>query len=143
MDSNIGHRAAASIAGLPDFLIYLGTSLCLVVLFIVLYILVTPQREITLIRAGNRAAALSLGGAILGFAIPLAMSIVQSHELLDMVIWSCVALVVQLGVFFLATLLVDRAGQRITDGDIAAGTVLAYLSIAAGLISAACMSYTG
>src|SRR4051812_9880616 len=141
MGGNLGHRAAASIAGLPDFLIYLGTSLCLVVLFIVLYMLVTPQRELTLIRAGNRAAALSLGGAILGFAIPLAMSIAQSHELLDMVIWSCVALIVQLGVFFLGTLLVDRTAQRITDGDIAAGTVLACLSIAAGLISAACMSY--
>jgi putative membrane protein len=143
MGGNLGHQAAASLAGLPDFLIYLGTSLCLVVLFMVLYMLVTPQRELALIRAGNRAAALSLGGAVLGFAIPLAMSIAQSHHLLDMIIWSVVALIVQLGVFFLGTLLVDRTAQRITDGDMAAGTVLAFLSVSAGLISAACMSYPG
>lgn len=137
----IGHRAAASIAGLPDFLIYLGTSLCLVVLFMVLYIVVTPQRELALIRAGNRAAALSLGGAILGFAIPLSMSIVQSHDLLDMVIWSCVALVVQLAVFFLCALLIDRCHHRITEGDLATGSFIAFASTAVGLINAACMHY--
>jgi putative membrane protein len=137
----VGHRAAASIAGLPDFLIYLGTSACLVALFVVLYTLVTPQRELALIRAGNTAAAISLGGAILGFAIPLSMSIAQSHDLLDMVIWSCVALIVQLGVFYVSGLLIDRSSQRITDGDVAAGSFLAFASIAAGLVNAACMSY--
>lgn len=137
----ISHRAAASIAGLPDFLIYLGTSVCLVLLFVVLYALVTPQRELSLVREGNRAAALSLGGAILGFAIPLSMSIVQSHDLLDMVIWSCVALVIQLAVFFLCGMLIDRSHHRITEGDMAAGSFIAFASIAAGLINAACMHY--
>ena len=137
----IGHRAAASIAGLPDFLIYLGTSACLVALFVVLYTLVTPHRELALIRAGNTAAALSLGGAIVGFAIPLAMSIVQSHDLLDMVIWSSVALVVQLAAYFVATLAIDRRAKRIGEGDAAVGTLLAFVGIAAGLVNAACMSY--
>ena len=138
--TNFGNRAAASLLGLPDFLVYLAVALGLVALFILLYTLVTPQRELTLIRAGNAAASVSLGGAILGFAIPLSMSIAQSHDLLDMAIWSVVALIVQLGVFFLCGMLIDHEGRRITAGDMAAASFLAFTSVAAGLINAACMT---
>ncbi len=138
--TDFGGRAAASLEGLPDFLIYLATSLGLLALFVLLYTLITPQREFALIRAGNRAAAVSLGGAILGFAIPLAMAIVQSHDVLDMALWSVVALVVQLGAFFICGLLIHHEAQRITDGDMAAASFLAFTAIAAGLITAACMS---
>jgi putative membrane protein len=139
--SGLGERAAASIAGLPDFLIYLATSVGLLALFVALYILVTPQREITMIRAGNRAAAISLGGALLGFAIPLAMSIAQSHNLVDMLIWSIIALIVQLGAFFLCGLVIDHEARRITEGDTATAIFLAFVSVSAGLINAACMTY--
>ena len=138
--TNFGTRAAASLAGLPDFVVYLLVALALVALFTWLYMLVTPQRELALIRAGNQAAAVSLGGAILGFAIPLAMSIAQSHDLLDMAIWSVIALVVQLGVFFLCGLLIDHEAKRITEGDMAAASFLAITSVAAGLVNAACMT---
>lgn len=40
------------------------------------YIFITPYREIALIREGNAAAAAGLGGAILGFVLPLASTIV-------------------------------------------------------------------
>ena len=141
--TNFGTRAAASLAGLPDFIVYLLVALALVALFTWLYMLVTPQRELALIRAGNQAAAVSLGGAILGFAIPLAMSIAQSHDLLDMVIWSSVALVVQLGVFFVCGLAIGHEARRITEGDRATATLLAFASIAAGLVDAACMVDAG
>jgi putative membrane protein len=140
---SIGERVTASLAGLPDFLLYLAASLGLAALFIVLYTWITPQRELALIRAGNQAAAISLGGAILGFAIPLAMSVAQSHDLLDMVIWSSVALVVQLGVFFVCGLAIGHEARRITEGDRATATLLAFASIAAGLVDAACMVDAG
>jgi putative membrane protein len=141
--SGFGERAVASLAGLPDFLIYLAASLGLVALFIVLYILVTPQRELTMIRAGNQAAAISLGGAILGFAIPLSMSVAQSHNIVDMLVWSGIALIVQLGVFFLCGLVIDHEARRITEGDRATAVFIAFASISAGLIDAACMTYPG
>ncbi len=141
--NGVSERAAASLAGLPDFLIYLTASGGLVALFVTLYVLVTPQREITLIRQGNQAAALGLGGAILGFAIPLAMSITQSHNLIDMLVWSGIALIVQIGAFFLCGLVIRHGAERITDGDTATATLLAFVSVGAGLVSAACMSYPG
>ena len=61
-----------SLAGLPAFLSYFAAAIGLLALFLLTYILITPYREIALIREGNPAAAASLSGAILGFVLPLA-----------------------------------------------------------------------
>ena len=138
--TNFGTRAVASLAGLPDFIAYLAVAFALVALFVLIYTLITPQRELPLIRAGNSSAAISLGGAILGFAIPLAMSIAQSHDLLDMALWSIGALIVQLGVFFLCGALIGQVPRRITDNELATAFFLALTAVAAGVINAACMT---
>jgi len=133
--------AGTSLAGLPQFLIYLAAAAALVILFIVLYSLLTPQHEIALIRRGNTAAAITLGGAILGFAIPLSKSISQSRDLVDMLVWSAVALVVQLAVFFLSGLVIAHEAKKIEQGDLATAAFLAFAAASAGLVTAACMSY--
>ena len=58
--------------GISAHLLYFALSIALISVFIVLYTAITPYREIALIRAGNQAAAVSLGGAVLGFALRLA-----------------------------------------------------------------------
>ena len=45
--------------------------------------LLTPHREISLIREGNAAAAVSLGGVLVGLAIPLAVSLQASTSLIE------------------------------------------------------------
>ena len=137
---SISGSAAQSLAGVPAFFLYLVAAFALVAVFIVLYTLLTPQREIALIRQGNAAAAISLGGAILGFAIPLSKSISQSRDILDMVIWAVVALVVQLAAFFLSGLVISHEAKRIAEGDLAAAWYLAFTAVGAGLINSACMS---
>jgi putative membrane protein len=81
------------------FLLYFGVALVFEAIFIALYMAVTPHHEATLIKQGNAAAAISLGGAVLGFTLPLASSIIHSVSLLDMAVWSVVALLVQLAVY--------------------------------------------
>ncbi len=132
--------AAQSLAGAPAFLLYLVAAFALVALFIVLYTLLTPQREIALIREGNAAAAISLGGAILGFAVPLSKSISQSRDIADMVVWAIIALAVQLAAFFLSGLVISHEAKRISEGDLAAAWYLAFTAVAAGLITSACMT---
>jgi putative membrane protein len=137
----IGDAIALSAAGLPAFLLYLGASLALVALFVLVYVQVTPQREVALLRQGNAAAAISFGGAVLGFVIPLSQAVGQSQNLVDMAFWSVVALVVQIVVFLLANLLVGEAGRKITDGELGAASFLAFMSIGGGLLNAACMTF--
>jgi len=136
----IWSSAGQSLVGVPAFLLYLVAAFALVAIFIVLYTLLTPQREIALIREGNAAAAISLGGAILGFAIPLSKSISQSRDVLDMVVWAIIALAVQLAAFFLSGLVISHEAKRISEGDLAAAWYLAFTAVGAGLINSACMT---
>ena len=131
-----------SLAGLPSFLFYFATAMGLLALFLVVYVLITPYREFTLIREGNVAAAASLSGAMLGFVLPLASAIAHSVGLLDMVIWGVIALLIQILVYLVARfLLFPDLSCDIPAGRVATGVFLGALSIAIGILNAACMSY--
>ena len=132
---------AHSARGIDDFLLYLAASLVLLAVFVAIYIQITPYRELALIREGNAAAAASLSGTVIGFAIPLAQSVAQSVNVAEMAMWGAVALAVQILVFFVATRLVPDIRRHIPEGKIAAGIFLGTISIATGLLNAACMTY--
>lgn len=128
-----------SITGFPPFIITLAAALVLLALFLAIYVRVTPYREIQLIREGNTAAAISLSGATLGFAIPLAQSAAQSGSLPDMLMWSGIAMVVQLLVYMAVRMIIPDIARDIPAGKVAQGSFLGVLSLATGLLNAACM----
>ena len=101
-----------SFAGFDDFLVYLALALVLLALFIVIYIRVTPYREMALIREGNMAASFSLSGSLLGFIIPLAAAVQHSVSLVDMAIWGLIAMVVQIAAFVVVKLLIPSITER-------------------------------
>ncbi len=129
-----------SFAGFDEFLAYLAVALALLAFFVAIYIRVTPYRELALIREGNMAASFSLSGSILGFVIPLASAIQHSVSLIDMVIWGLIAMVVQILAFVVVKLLIPSIAQDIVAGKGAQGFFLGALSLAVGLLNAACMS---
>ena len=110
-------------------------------MFLVVYTRLTPYREFRLIREGSTAAAASLSGALLGFTLPLASSIVHSVHPWDMMIWAAIALLVQLLVFLLVRFTLVDVTRRIPEGDVAAGVLLGAVSVCAGVLNAACMTY--
>lgn len=129
------------LATLPNFLAYLGTAVALLVAFVGIYLSVTPYDEINLIRDNNPAAAISLSGAIFGFAMPIANVIAHSDTLLDLVSWGVVAGVVQLLAWGVARVALPKLQENIAAGRVAPATLVAALSITVGLINAACMTY--
>jgi len=133
--------ALTSLAGLPAFAAYFALAVILLLLFIRIYSWVTPHDEFGLIRANNAAAAIAFGGALLGFAWPLASAITHSMSLLDCAIWGAVALVVQLIAFFFSCIALKPLPQRIRDGELSAGLFSACCSVAIGMLNAAAMTY--
>lgn len=131
----------SSISGLDDFLVYLLISLVLLALYMWIYVHITPYHEIRLIRDGNTAAAASLSGAIIGFTVPLASAVAHSVSLVDMVIWGAIALVVQLAAFVAARMLIPNLAMDIPAGKTAQGIFVGVLSLAVGVLNAACMTY--
>jgi putative membrane protein len=134
-------RAPVYLATLPNFLIYFVASLALTVIFLMIYMRVTPYREWALIRAGNNAAAVSLSGAALGFILPLASAITHSVSWLDMVVWSVVAMIVQLATYLVARVLKPELNDAIAAGTTAPAISLAAMSVGVGILNAACLSW--
>ncbi len=132
-------RLPASVSSLVNFSTDFGTAVLLFLIFAKIYELVTPYREFDLIAQGNTAAACSLCGAFLGFAIPLASVIAHSMNLFDMAIWGIVALVVQVLTFFAVRLILPRIVAGIPANNIAQGIFLGSVSLLVGILNAACM----
>jgi putative membrane protein len=131
---------APALSGVTLHLIYFAIALVAMVLFVAIYTAITPYWEIRLIREGNTAAAISLSGAILGYTCPLAQAVAQSGNLLDMLMWSGVALAAQIVAYGVTRLVLPQIAADVKAGKIAPATFLAALSIAIGILNAAAMS---
>lgn len=129
------------LATLPNFLAYFGAALALLAAFVAIYLFVTPYDEIRLIRANNNAAAVSLAGAVLGFAMPIANVIAHSDTLLDLAVWGVVAGLVQLAAWLVARVALPTLKEDIAANRVAPAILVAALSLTIGLINAACMTY--
>lgn len=129
------------------FLSFLGffiTAVILVVAFLYLYAIVTPYDDYNLIFEGNNiAAALGFGGAIIGVSIPLYSALVHSVSYVDFAIWGIIAILIQLIFAFIVTRLNGKYSfkSKIVQGVIPVGILMAFLSIAIGLLNAGSMSY--
>jgi len=122
------------------FVLYILGAAVLFALFQFIYTRVTPHKEFELIRSGNVAAAIALGGAIIGFAIPASNVIAYSVSILDFVVWAVIAAFVQLLAFLVTSLVLKGASERIKKGEIAAGIYIAAVAISVGMLNAACMT---
>ena len=122
------------------YLQYMSAALLLLSVFCTVYLRTTPVNELHLIKNGNLACALSFGGALVGFCLPLASSIAHSVSLPDFVLWGAAAAVLQILVYFAATRLIPQASEELAGNNVAVGTLFGSISIAIGLLNAACLS---
>lgn len=111
------------------------------VVFKLIYQWVTPYNEAKLIREGNVAAALALGGALVGYVLPLASALSNTVSLVEFCAWAALAGVIQIAAFTLVrTVAMKDVSARIEKGEIAAGVYLLSISLAVGVLNAACMT---
>ena len=109
-----------SLAGLPAFLVYFCTALIAVIAYLFVYTRVTPHNEFQLIRDNDAAAAIALGLSLLGFVLPVVSAIAHSANVIDCFIWSLIALIVQIIVYYLVRVPVPKLSERIAAGELAA-----------------------
>jgi putative membrane protein len=129
-------------SGALAFLIAFVSASVFALAFKGIYQVVTPHKEGPLIREGNSAAAVALGGAVLGYCIPLASALTQTHSLPEFAAWAALAGVIQIASFWLVRRLVlPDVSARIERGEMASALYLLTISLAVGIINAACMTY--
>ena len=117
-----------------------GVTLAILIGGVLIYRAATPQDETRLIRENNVAAAIAFGAAILSLALPLAMCLARSVSIPDIIVWGVVALVVQLGTFFVASFVFRDLVQRIERGEAASAVALGATHLGVAGINAAAIA---
>ena len=128
------------LAGIPFLLSHFGVTVLMLVIGVFIYMWITSHDEIALIREGNTAAAISLAGAILGLAIPLAFCMASSVNVYDIVIWGLVTLVIQLATFWIIDIWLRDLSKRIEEGQVGTAILLVSVKLAVASINAAAVS---
>ena len=128
------------LSGIPFLLTHFGVTIVMLVVGAFIYIKITSHDEMALIRDGNNAAAVSLSGAILGLAIPLAFCMANSVNVYDIVIWGLVTVVIQLVTFWIIDLWLRDLSRKIEDGQVGTAILLASVKLAVASINAAAIS---
>jgi putative membrane protein len=123
-----------------NYALHLLSATLLLGVFFVVYCWAAPFDELALIRRGNVAAALSMGGALIGFSLTVASGILHTDSLLSFLAWSAGAAVIQLLVYVLVSRLLHMSKEQIEGGNAAFGGLLGAISLAVGAINAACLS---
>jgi len=126
--------------GFPITVLHALASLALLVAGGVIYAMLTPYKDVQLVREGNTAAAISLGGALLSLAIPLSASLAASTSTLEIVIWGAAVVTAQLTISRLTDIALAGLPQRIQEGEISAAALLVAAKIAAAIVLAAAVS---
>mgnify|MGYP000745925194 FL=1 len=132
-----------SLAGLDNFALYFGLSIVFLFIFKLVYALVTPHDEWKLVKEEKpAAAAIGVACSIIGFAIALGSAASNSVAIIDFAIWALVAVIAQSLAFALLRFsFMPKIAERINNNEVSAGVMLASMSIAVGLLNAACMTY--
>ncbi len=129
------------VQGLVAFLGYFGGGVALAVVYVLVYVRLTPHREFDLmVREHNASAAIALGASLVGFVIPMSRALAQSTSIVEFVAWGVVALIVQVLAYLAARLAHPDLSRAIEENVLSAAIWLGSVSIAAGLVSAAAMT---
>ena len=122
------------------YLQYMLVGIAMTVVFAAVYLRITPVEELRLIKNGNLACALAFGGALVGFCLTLASSIAHSVSFIDFILWALAAAVIQIFVYFAATMMIKGATAELIGNNVAVGTLFGAVSISIGILNAACLT---
>lgn len=129
------------LSGFPVLISHFSATLLIFLIAAVVYVLITPHREFKLIKEGNVSAAVSLGGVLLGLAIPLAVCLAGSINVFDIMIWGALTLSLQLLVYFAIDFFLKGISKSIEEDKLASALFLVSVKLSISLINAA--SITG
>ena len=122
------------------YLIYIVSALVMLGVFTAVYTTVTRYKEFELIREGNIAAVLSYSAALVGFSFTLCSSIAIHASFVMFVVWGVAAMAVQLVVYAVMAQAIRGLNEAIEENNIAMGGLIGSISLAAGVVNAACLT---
>lgn len=123
------------------YLGYFVVSITILVSATWIYTKLTAYDDLDLIANGNTAAAIVLGGFIIGVSLPISSTVFHSINIIDMIIWSLVAVIAQMLIYLaFSKLFFKTFNQGIESNLNSYAILLSCTNIGFGLINSACIS---
>ncbi len=129
-----------TLTALLNFLLYTFSSLVLLGIFGKIYQWLTPYHEHEQIKAGKLAPAIALGGALIGFTLPLLSVSYHGVNYVDFLLWAGLVGVIQIILFKALYYVIP---MQIEEDNKAIALIYAVLAFCAGLICAFSLIPTG
>ncbi len=124
-------------AGFPQLIFYLVMVGLMYVGSILIYVKLTPHKELELVGAGNVAAAIHFSSLVISMALPVAACLINKSSLFDVGLWTLFALLFQLFLFRVTDSIIFRGmPERIEQNEVAPAVVLAAFKLAGSIILA-------
>ncbi|MDJ0947403.1 MAG: DUF350 domain-containing protein [Alphaproteobacteria bacterium] len=127
-------------AGFPVLILHFLVTVAILSAGVAIYLFATPYHEIRLIRAGNTAAAVTLSGAVVGLAVPLAFCMAASVNVFDILIWGAVTVALQILVYRVVDFLLKDIPARVEADEIGPAIVLSAAKLGIAAITAAAVA---
>jgi putative membrane protein len=125
---------------ISGYLLHLASAFALVGVFVFIYLRVTPFDEITLIRKGCVAPALSFGGTLIGFSWTVASGLLHLPGYAAFLSWVAAAMLIQLVAFLILKSALPDMKAALESNNVAMGALMGSISLSIGLINGACLS---
>ena len=136
---NLNYYLQTLASGFPTLLLHLGVLTLIYIVGVVIYVKLTPHKELELVQNGNYAAAISFSALIIGLVLPLAAVIYRNDGIPDIVIWGTISLFLQLFLFRVTDFIFRGMPERIENDEVAPAIVLAAFKISGSIALASAL----
>ncbi len=123
-------------SGFPYLIFYLLSITAIYLTGLVIYVKLTPHKELELVQEGNMAAAIHFSALVISLALPLSACLINKFSLIDVSVWGTFSLFLQLFLFRLTDGIFKGMSERIIDNQTAPTLVLASFKLAGSIILA-------
>ena len=123
-------------SGYPYLIFYLIPLTGLYLLGLVVYVKLTPHKELQLVQEGNMAAAVTFSALVVSLALPLAACMVNRYSIIESSVWAFISLFLQLLLFRVTDAIFKGMPERIINNEVPAAMVFASFKIAGSILLA-------
>ena len=123
-------------AGFPWLIFYLLAMTAIYLVGLLVYVKLTPYRELELVQQGNMAAAVTFSSLVVSLSLPLAACMVNKYAIAESVVWGVLSLLLQILLFRVTDAVFKGMPERIENNEVPAATVFASFKIAGSILLA-------
>lgn len=127
-------------ADIISYCLYFAIAVVLLLVFTVVYMLITPYDELDLIRKGKGAACISFGGTLLGYSLTLGANMIYHVSLSQFAVWGVIAMFVQWVGYWMVARVIGNIKAHMENNNVAVAGLIGVVGLVLGVLNVGSLS---